>query len=627
MSERQPRESLDATRWWRSRWTSRLALGAAVVVAFGAGLCVGDAPNPSAGRAAVGDGHEHAEEEWTCPMHPQIRSPEPGNCPICGMTLVPVRAEAEGGDDPRRITISERAKVLARVRTERARPMPAAQREGRLLGRLDYDETRVKTVTAWTDGRIDRLRVAATGARIRRGQVIATLYSPEIYAAQSDLILAAGQLERLDRGDDLSKRAAEAALEAARQRLRLLGVTSTQLADMESADRPERHVGIRSQFAGTVIERLVDEGSYVSAGSGLYRVADLSQLWVQLDAYESDLPFLEVGQSVTLEVTAIPGRAFTGKVTFIDPVISPRKRTARVRVEVANPDGALKPGMFAEAVVRGKPRGEAADGLLIPESAPLFTGRRSIVYVEVPNSDRPTYEAREVELGPKVGRHYPVLSGLENDERVVVRGAFALDADLQIRGGDSMMSRPDDATRRKRAPITDIPPAMETGLASVVNAYLTVQQGLADDDLAAAQSGAEALLDAVAEVQVQVPDRLRRDWQPIESELEDHARHITGSRTDAHARMGFDGLSVQLLEMLRRFGNPTQTPLRRAYCPMAFENRGAEWVQRGDEIRNPYFGAEMLTCGEIRATVAPGDHLARTTGAPSHGAPAGGHRH
>jgi len=631
MSNNQQDEKQDGNRsWWQRGSTRKVGIGVGVVVAFGLGMCFGGGGETGDETSAGKDGHAHDkanEEVWTCPMHPNIRSPEAGKCPMCGMDLVELEDSAEEGDDPRRFTLSERAKVLARIRTERARPMPSAVREGRLLGRLDYDETRVKTVTAWTAGRIDRLRVATTGQRIRRGQVVATLFSPELYAAQSDLIQAARQLDRLTGGSAMAKQAAAAALESARQRLRLLGVTDKEIGTMEEATRPARQASIRSQFAGTVIERLVDEGSYVAAGSGLYRVADLSRLWVQLDAYESDLPFLRAGQPVTLDVTALPGKSFTGKITFIDPVIHPRKRTLRVRVEVENPDGELRPGMFAEAVVRGKPGGEAAEGILIPETAPLFTGRRSVVYVEVSGATRPTYEAREVVLGPKAGSHYPVVSGLRANERVVVNGAFAIDADLQIRGGASMMSHADDADRDREAPVEDLPPALSKALALVVNSYIDIQVALAGDDLATARAATVALDLAVEQASVQTPKRLREIWHPISKELIAHGKHLGGSKDIGHARHGFDGLSVQLIEILRRFGNPTERPLRLAFCPMSFDNRGAEWVQRGEEIRNSYFGAEMLTCGELRGVVEPGEHLTRPGQTPRGEAPVGGHVH
>lgn len=392
--------------------------------------------------------HEGEESDWTCAMHPQIRQSEPGQCPICGMDLIPARGSSgDGGADARRVSLSERAKLLARVRTAEAQRLDSGRVERRLLGRVDYDERSLRTVTAWVGGRIDRLHVSTTGERVKRGQAIATLYSPEVYSAHQDLIQAKQQLERLQDGaTPSSRRAAEAARDATRDRLRLLGVPNSELRAMERANKPSERARIRTPFGGTVIERLATQGSYVETGTGLYRVADLSTLWVQLDAYESDLSVLRAGQEVQLQVEALPGEDFEGRVTFVDPVLDPKTRTARVRIEVKNQDRRLRPGMFVEAKVQsdGPGKGESEAPLVIPATAPLFTGRRSLVYVEVEDAEEPTYEARVVTLGSRMGELYPVLAGLEEGERVVVHGAFAIDADLQIQGGDSMMKRPDD---------------------------------------------------------------------------------------------------------------------------------------------------------------------------------------
>jgi Cu(I)/Ag(I) efflux system membrane fusion protein len=424
-----------------------IALPIVAIAAFGLGgwlLGGAEAPEPGA-QVHV---HDAAQTTWTCSMHPQIRQAEPGQCPICGMDLIPVDGGgAASGDQTRRVTLSDRAKILARIRTVEARRLGSGRVERRLLGRVDYDERSLRTVTAWIGGRIDRLHVSTTGERVKRGQVIATLYSPEVYSAHQDLIQARQQFERLQDGaTPSSRRAAEAALDAARDRLRLVGVPDGELKSMERAEKPSERARIRTPFGGTVIERLATQGSYVETGTGLYRVADLSTLWVQLDAYESDLSVLKAGQEVRLRVEALPGEVFKGRVTFVDPVLDPKTRTARVRVEVKNRDRRLLPGMFVEASVQsGGARLTAHEApLVIPATAPLFTGRRSVVYVELEDAEEPTYEARVVTLGPRMGELYPVLTGLEEGERVVVHGAFAIDADLQIRGGDSMMNLPAD---------------------------------------------------------------------------------------------------------------------------------------------------------------------------------------
>ncbi len=595
-------------------------------------------------RACSPEPHEHAESKtteapedsdttiWTCAMHPQVRQPEPGQCPICGMDLIPVTSDqTKGPSDPNRIVLSDRARKLAELRTTTVRRRAEASADLRLLGRIEPDETTLKTVTAWTGGRIDRLYVNVTGERVHAGQVIATLYSPEVFAAHQDLLVAKRQVGRMAQSPESSRNAAEAALNAARERLRLLGVPDNELARMETEERPTRSVSIRTPFGGTVIERLATEGAYVSTGTPLYRVANLKTLWVQLDAYESDLPKLSVGQQVRIEVQAMPGEVFEGKVTFIDPTLEPQRRTAQVRVEVENQDGRLRPGMFAEATVAAEPR-TGGSPLVVPASAPLFTGRRAIVYVEIKSGDRVAYEPRTVRLGPRLGKFYPVVAGLAEGEQVVTRGAFALDADLQIRGGSSMMSAPDDEDAGTWDAAIELPAAERKKLALVVDAYLAVQEALAADDLEAAKKAAETLSEAAATVKLERPSEAKAAWAEVETTLRKHAAHVAMAGALEGARTGFEALSDEIQVLLGRFGNPTDKALSLAFCPMAAGSEGASWIQKGREIENSYFGESMRTCGEIRQELDPGSYLMqpKTTQRPESApapAPAGGHQH
>jgi Cu(I)/Ag(I) efflux system membrane fusion protein len=567
------------------------------------------------------DGPKHPEHGapaaaaavWTCAMHPQLRQPEPGPCPLCGMDLIPVGTEAAAPPDE--VRLSPRARALARLRTTVVRRRADSAADLRLLGRVEPNEATLRTVTAWTGGRIDQLHVNVTGERVRAGQVVATLYSPEVFAAHQDLLAAKGQEARLRGGAAAVHDAAAAALEAARERLRLLGVPDDALAQLEGDARPTRAVPIRTPFGGTVMERLATEGAYVTTGAPLYRVADLSTLWIQLDAYESDLPRLQLGLPVRVEVEALPGETFEGKVTFIDPTLDPWRRTARVRVEVDNRDRRLRPGMFAQAVVsaRAPELGEAP--LVVPATAPLFTGRRAIVYVEVEGQDRAAYAPRTVRLGPRLGSFYPVVAGLSEGERVVSRGAFAVDADLQIHGGPSMMGAPDDTEPGAFDDALTVPRAQLRKLAPAVMAYLAIQRALAADDLARAQAAAVRLGEALPDGQaILQPPAAQAAWVALAQDLDQHGRHVAQANSIEHARDGFERLSGAVALLLRRLGNPLDQPLVEAHCPMAFGSRGASWLQQGDAIDNAYFGASMRTCGEVQHRIEPGAHL--PVGAP-----------
>ncbi len=581
---------------------------------------------------------EHAAHEgeiaddvvWTCSMHPQIRQGEPGQCPICGMDLI--RATSEGEDNAssaERIVLSERARTLARLRTSTVGRQAHASADLRLLGRLEANETSLKTVTSWIDGRIDKLHVKVTGKRVRAGQTIATLYSPEVYAAHQDLLVAKRQVKRMATSSELSRRSADAALEAARERLALLGVTDAEIGRMAGKKRPTRAVSIRSPFSGTVIERLATEGTYVETGATLYRIANLKTLWVQLDAYESDLARISVGQSVEVRVEAVPGESFQGTVTFIDPVLDPKRRTARVRVQLDNSEGRLRPGMFAEATVATEHPEGAPRPLVVPATAPLFTGRRAIVYVEVDEGDRLAYEARTVRLGPRLGQVYPVVAGLAEGDRVVTRGAFALDADLQIRGGASMMTSSDDLQEGAWDSILELSDAERAPLEPVVESYLRVQNALASDDLGSATKAARDLVEASIGAKVVKPAEAKDAWKSLAGEIRGHGEHVAKATTIEHAREGFESLSDAVIVLIGRFGNPLDVDLRLAHCPMAASNEGALWLQEAAKVENPYFGAAMLDCGELRKNVAPGGYLRPPSSpAPQVARPAaGGHQH
>lgn len=562
-------------------------------------------PDPHAGHAAE-------EMTWTCAMHPQIQQQEPGACPICGMDLIPVSKSggSEAENHPARVTLSERAQTLAKLRTSLVRRRSDSTGAVRLLGRIEPNETTLKIVTAWTGGRIDRLFVNTTGEKVRGGQIVATLYSPEIFAAHQDLITASGQVDRMSQGAESSLRAAEAALAAARQRLSLLGVPDGELARMEKQKKPTTAVPIRTPFGGTVMERMATEGTYVTTGARLYSIAKLTSLWIQLDAYESDLPLLKLQQSVSVEVESYPGEQFEGVVTFIDPTLDPQRRTARVRVEVDNKDGRLRPGMFAQAVVTADAETGPDAPLVIPSTAPLFTGRRAIVYVEVPADTGVAYEALTVRLGPRLGNVYPVVAGLAEGDRIVTRGAFALDADLQIRGGNSMMVSPDDREPGKWDDVIHVPRAELRRIAPAVGAYLLVQAALADDDLALSQAAATKLVRTLPNAKLETPQEAKRAWDHYAKKLGEHAEHMIQANSIEQARKSFEGLSGTVVMILRVLGNPLDKPLRQAHCPMARGSQGGTWIQESEEVDNSYFGASMLSCGDVTAQVAPGEHLA-----------------
>jgi Cu(I)/Ag(I) efflux system membrane fusion protein len=377
---------------------------------------------------------------WTCSMHPQVRQTSPGDCPICGMDLIPVEDEAAGGDvEERTFSTSEAGRKLMEIQTavveRKAVPVDVD-----LVGKIAYDEGRVSRIAAWVPGRIERLYVDYVGYEIERSEPMAELYSPGLMAAQQELIQSLNAYLAAA-GEDALRRETQATLDAVRERLRLWGLSEEQVNEIEARGTAEPVATVLAPMGGTVVEKNVNEGQYVSTGLNMFTIADLSGVWVELSAYESDLAWLSEGQAIEFTVDALPGELFRGAVSLVEPMVDPSTRTVTVRAETDNVGGRLKPGMFVQATAHALAAyGGQAAPLVIPATAPLLTGRRAVVYVEVPDTEVPTYVGREVLLGPRAGDHYLVRSGLSEGERVVTNGAFKIDSALQIRAEASMMN-------------------------------------------------------------------------------------------------------------------------------------------------------------------------------------------
>jgi len=377
--------------------------------------------------------HNHAAEStvtevWTCSMHPQIRKDKPGKCPICGMDLILLNQSGGAGIDSNSIHLSEEALALAHVATSTVSHQKPVK-EVRMYGKVQADERLLQNQVAHISGRIEKLLVNFTGEPVRKGQTLAIIYSPELVTAQQELLEAAK-----------SKQSQPEIYEAAKEKLLLWKLTKSQIARIESSGRVKTNFEVISNTSGIVTTKRVSTGDHVSEGTVLYDVANLSNVWVLFDAYESDLPFLKMGNSISFNLQALPGENFTGNIKFIDPVIDPVNRVAKVRVEINNAGGKLKPGMFATGMVKAN-LDAFTDKLVIPRSAVLWTGKRSIVYVKQSDTDQGVFKMREIELGPMLGNSYVVLDGLADGEEIVTDGTFSVDAAAQLAGKPSMMNR------------------------------------------------------------------------------------------------------------------------------------------------------------------------------------------
>ena len=505
---------------------------------------------------------------WTCSMHPQIRRDKPGSCPICGMDLVQV-TQSEGG--PRTVTISPAARKLMRIQTSPVERKYVTA-EVRMVGKIDYDETRLFQITAWVSGRLDRLYVDYTGVSVAKGDHLVYIYSEELYSAQIELLQAIEN--KKNNPNDSVKTTLIQPLDlaaSAREKLRLLGLTPEQIQEIEQRGTAAEHLTIYSPIGGIVIEKLREEGDRVRTGDRIYTVADLSHLWVKLDAYESDLVWIRYGQDVEFTTEAYPGEVFHGRISFIDPILNEATRTVKVRVNVANEQGRLKPEMFVRAIVRSKiasggkvldqslagkwispmhpeimkdepgncdicnmplVRAESlgyvsaqldgeAKPLVIPVTAALVTGTRAIVYVEQPRAEKPTFDGREIVLGPRAGDYYLVKNGLKEGEIVVTNGNFKLDSALQISAKPSMMTpEGGGGMGGGAAEEMSLPRMFRDQLFEILDASKLVTTRLEEADL----------------------EKLRKAFVQLKTAI----RAIDGKKLSGHMKMQWDELSMLL---------------------------------------------------------------------------------
>ncbi|MCB1090866.1 MAG: efflux RND transporter periplasmic adaptor subunit, partial [Verrucomicrobiae bacterium] len=611
----------------------KLALLGVGLVAVGWLIGLVTSGNSRSGTSGESSGPAATESQtWTCSMHHQIKRNGPGKCPICAMDLIPV-SQLKGKSDPggRRLAVSEEARKLAGIRTV-AVERRLVDAEVRLVGKIDYDESRKRTLAAWFPARIDRLYVDYTGIEVQKGDHLAHVYSPELLTAQKELLSA------IKFGSDV---------ETIRDKLRLWGLSDDKIRAIEGRGETSDRMDIDSPISGFVIQKYIKEGDYRKTGDPLFEVADLSDVWVQLDAYESDLPWIRYGQRVTFSAEAVPGREFEGVVAFLSPMLDPATRTVKVRVNASNPGVQLKPGMFVRAVVHStlagtgkvvapelkgkwispmhpeiisdKPGdcpicgmklvkaeelgyavldGSAADPpLVIPASAVLLTGKRAVVYVEVPGQSQPTFEGREVVLGPRAGGAYLVDEGLKEGDRVVTEGAFKIDSALQIVAKPSMMS-PEEGKKEGEGGFTltePMSPDFMTQLAVAFDQYLKLQEALASDDLKGAQGAAVSVNEALDSTDMGLlGEKTHEFWMSQLIPMQEALIALKQAPDLDAARTRFHALSDAFIAVAKGFGLPTKTSLSVAHCPMAFGNQGADWLQSGDAIRNPYFGARML---------------------------------
>lgn len=629
----------------------------ALLLALGAMQWFGWLSSGSATSTTAIAGDANAAE-YTCAMHPQIRQPNPGRCPICGMALEPVTQQGANKLDEYAVQIEPAHRRLANIETA-AVQRQAIHQTISAVGAIAVDESRMATISAYVAGRIERLFADYTGVIVAQGDHLGVLYSPELYAAQVEYLQSRQALGEMGSGSlPAVRRTQERLLENSRQKLVELGMTPRQIAELENSGEPQSRLTIYSPIGGTVIEKPAVEGKYVEVGEPIYRIADLSTVWLMLQLYPEDAARIRFGQIVEAEVQSLPGEGFQGRVAFVSPVVDERTRTTGVRVEMLNPDGKLRPGDYARAKIRVPlgDEGEVYDAdlagkwispmhpqiireeagncpicgmalvptsrygfsdvplpqptaLVVPRSAVLMAGENSLVYVE---TEPGRFEIRPVRLGPVLRNQVVLIDGVEEGEMVATSGNFLIDSQMQLAGKPSLIDPTRAIVRGKNEQQQEQPGPLELEVAveplpgeagqrleELYRAYFALQETLAKDRVPEAKE-VEALRTA-AQALLQrddLPAELR-EWLPT---IVDNSEHLHHLELD-DARQHFKPVSHAVVRLAARYrGSEADAPFVHFWCSMV-KGGGGDWLQATHPPANPYWGSEMLRCVQHEQTL------------------------
>lgn len=613
-----------------------IAAAAAMLWLVGFAMRQGWIPLAESGQSAATA--QAQVERYICPMMCVPPTTEPGRCPVCGMELV---AAAESGDgDGVSIQIEAVARRLIGVQTAEAK-YESLTKTIRTIGAIEYDESKLSTISAYVDGRLEQMYADYVGVPVSQGDDLALIYSPELYSAQTEYLSAQGEASasRFINSSELKALAEEKLIE--------LGLSDEQIRTLKEEQTPKPRLRIQSPQDGTVIEKLAVEGDYIKTGQAIYRVADLSTVWMMLDLFPDDAALVLFGQEVEAEISSAPGLVFTGRVAFVDPTVSRETRSVRVRVEMLNLDGKLRPGDYATArikvpalprevvydpalagkyispmhpqVIRDAPGqcpicdmdliptsnlGFAAEPqpeeqvVTVPRDAVLMAGNDSVIYVE---TEPGRFEVRQVSIGGLTEERAIIAEGLEAGEVVATQGNFLLDSQSQLAGNPSLLD-PRRAQRFPPGPLPNLPtePLLQLSAEASLEfdrafkAYFEIQEALARDEAAPAVS-VNLLIEALS-LCLQI-DELPDDVQREMGTARRSAERLVGD-IDL-ARPAFRTVSHAMIRSAYQVrGTSSSTSMIHYFCPMV-PGGGGDWLQSQEPLRNPYWGAEMLSCGEM----------------------------
>jgi Cu(I)/Ag(I) efflux system membrane fusion protein len=555
--------------------------------------------------------HEHIEiadknERWTCSMHPQILREAPGDCPICGMDLIPAETGADGllADQ---FKLTANAMALANIQTSVVGIGKAEDNVIQLSGKISENEATNVVQVSYFSGRIETLAIGFIGEEVFKGQLLATMYSPELYAAQQELITA------------LSLKDTQPALyKAVRTKLKLWKLSESQINKIEMSGKIQENFPVYATVSGTVSEKLAAEGAAIKKGQPLFKIANLESVWASFDVYENQINRFKKGQEITITTNAAPNNLYKSKVAFIDPVLNTGTRTVTLRAVLPNKKGMFKPGMFVEGQIKVKNSG-ISEVITIPSSAILWTGKRSIVYLK-PTLNVPVFEMLEITLGTKNGATYEVLSGLKNGDEIVTNGTFTVDAAAQLQGKKSMMNKKGGAAMtghegheamngsvnkvaKNNSVRLDVSKEFQQQLNEVLNEYIALKDAFVKEESSNIISQSEKIGELLSKVDMKFLENKEAQtfWMSLEKQLRVAVSSILKTTVIKEQRNHFKQVSASLIEALQVFGVNEKVFI--TFCPMADSDKGAYWLSKDEKVINPYFGNAMLTCGEVKQVI------------------------
>ncbi|WP_339628718.1 efflux RND transporter periplasmic adaptor subunit [uncultured Maribacter sp.] len=565
-----------------------LYIGIAVLIGLlGGYLIFGNGANTS--NEEISDVHNHLEttenQMWTCSMHPQIMQPEPGDCPICGMDLIPAETSAEGLA-LNEIKMTENAMALANIQTTIVGSTQASDEDGiiSLSGKIAENEENKAVQASYFDGRIEKLNVNYEGQKVNKGQLLATIYAPSLVAAQQELITAASL-----------KESQPALYKAVRNKLKNWKLSDKQIDAIEASGSVRDNFLVYATVSGTVAVVIAKEGDYVKQGQSILSVSNLNSVWAEFDAYENQISNVNEGQKIKIVTNAYPNKEFDATVSFIDPILNNATRTVTVRATLKNSEGLFKPGMF----VNGKLKGLANTNnklVSIPATAVLWTGERSLIYVKT-NLNEPVFEMREIVIANRNGENYTIKEGIENGDEIVINGTFSVDAAAQLQGKKSMMNKGKKETTQK--PLAqmkiELPKSFQMDFKKVIKSYLQMKDAFVASDVIQVSAFGKETSESLQSIDISGLGKMEQAHLNKTIEMLDA---IVENDILENQRDHFVSLNENIIPIAMNIEGSAPI-LYVQKCPMANNNKGAVWLSTDKDIRNPYYGDAMLTCGSV----------------------------